>query len=86
MRSRRGITSFAGLMPNGLYGERASTAFLRAVEARAARSSSLQTYRARRVAGGGAARLQPRRRIGAVLVADGGAARRRRRGRASAAA
>jgi branched-chain amino acid transport system substrate-binding protein len=28
----RGVTNFAGLVPNGLYGERASTAFLRAVE------------------------------------------------------
>jgi hypothetical protein len=27
----RGVTTFAGLVPNGLYGERASTAFLRAV-------------------------------------------------------
>ena len=40
----RGVTTFAGLVPNGLYGERASTAFLRAVEANGGQVVSLQTY------------------------------------------
>ncbi len=43
----RGVTSFAGLVPNGLYGERASTAFLRAVEGAGGQVVSLQTYAAR---------------------------------------
>ena len=34
----QGISSFAGLVPNGTYGERASTAFLRAVEGAGGRS------------------------------------------------
>ncbi len=42
-----GITQFAGLMPNGLYGERASTAFLRAVEDGGGKVLALETYDAR---------------------------------------
>lgn len=42
-----GITQFAGLMPNGLYGERASTAFLRSVEDRGGKVLALETYDAR---------------------------------------
>ncbi|MEG3182322.1 penicillin-binding protein activator [Sphingomonas sp. LT1P40] len=41
---RSGITEFAGLMPSGLYGERASTAFLRAVEGAGGRVISLENY------------------------------------------
>lgn len=69
----RGVTSFAGLMPNGLYGERASTAFLRSVEGAGGQVVSLQTYG--RVAGGVAgavARLNAKAPYGAVLIADGG--------------
>ncbi len=40
----QGVTTFAGLVPNGLYGERASTAFLRAVEAGGGKVVSLQVY------------------------------------------
>ncbi len=40
----QGVTTFAGLVPNGLYGERASTAFLRAVEADGGKVVSLQVY------------------------------------------
>ncbi|WP_242149457.1 penicillin-binding protein activator [Sphingomonas sp. BAUL-RG-20F-R05-02] len=40
----QGITSFAGLVPNGTYGERASTAFLRSVESAGGQVTSLQTY------------------------------------------
>lgn len=70
----RGVTSFAGLIPNGLYGERASTAFLRSVEGAGGSVVSLQTYG--RVAGGIAGavtRLNAKAPYGAVLVADGGA-------------
>ena len=69
----RGVTNFAGLMPNGLYGERASTAFLRAVESAGGQVVSLQTYG--RTAGGvGAAvtRLAAKAPSDAVLVADSG--------------
>jgi ABC-type branched-subunit amino acid transport system substrate-binding protein len=41
---RTGITQFAGLVPTGLYGQRASTAFLRAVESAGGSVVSLQTY------------------------------------------
>jgi ABC-type branched-subunit amino acid transport system substrate-binding protein len=71
----RGVTSFAGLVPNGLYGERTSTAFLRAVEAEGGQVVSLQTYQ--RGAGAvaqAAARVAAKAPYGAVLVADGGAA------------
>lgn len=70
----RGVTSFAGLIPNGLYGERASTAFLRSVEGAGGEVASLQTYG--RVAGGIAGavmRLNAKAPYGAVLIADGGA-------------
>ena len=71
----RGVTNFAGLVPNGLYGERASTAFLRAVESGGGQVVSLQTFG--RTAGGIAAaagRLAANAPYGAVLIADGGAA------------
>ena len=70
----RGVTSFAGLVPNGLYGERVSTAFLRAVEAGGGQVVSLQTY-ARSPVGvaTAAARVAAKAPYGAVLVADGGA-------------
>lgn len=42
--ARTGVTEFAGLVPSGLYGQRASTAFLRAVEGAGGRVVSLQTY------------------------------------------
>ena len=67
----RGITTFAGLVPNGLYGERASTSFLRAVESAGGQVASLQTYGRGQVAGA-AARLAAKAPYGAVLVADGG--------------
>lgn len=40
----QGVTDFAGLVPNGMYGERASTAFLRSVESAGGQVVSLQTY------------------------------------------
>lgn len=70
----RGVTSFAGLVPNGLYGERASTAFLRAVEGAGGQVVSLQTY-GRTPGGvtGAAGRLAGQGPFGAVLVADSAA-------------
>ncbi|ATY32412.1 penicillin-binding protein activator [Sphingomonas psychrotolerans] len=41
---RSGITEFAGLIPSGLYGERASTAFLRSVEEAGGKVNALETY------------------------------------------
>mgnify|MGYP002652135449 CR=1 FL=1 len=40
----KGVTTFGGLVPNALYGSRASTAFLRAVEQAGGKVVSLQTY------------------------------------------
>ncbi len=68
----RGITTFAGLVPNGLYGERASTAFLRAVEGAGGQVVSLQTY-ARGTITPAVTRLNAKAPYGAVLVADAGA-------------
>ncbi|MBM6578238.1 penicillin-binding protein activator [Microvirga sp. SRT01] len=70
----RGVTSFAGLVPNGLYGERASTSFLRAVEGAGGQVVSLQAYG--RTSGGVATavqRLNTKAPYDAVLIADGGA-------------
>lgn len=70
----RGVTTFAGLVPNGLYGERASTAFLRAVEGAGGEVVSLQTYaRAPGAVAGAATRLNAKAPYDAVLIADGGA-------------
>jgi branched-chain amino acid transport system substrate-binding protein len=40
----KGLSKFAGLVPAGLYGQRASTAFIRAVEAGGGQVVSLQTF------------------------------------------
>lgn len=69
-----GVSTFAGLIPSGLYGERASTAFLRAVESAKGQVVSLQTYD--RKAGslaGAVTRLAANSPYQAILVADGGA-------------
>ncbi|KTF68147.1 penicillin-binding protein activator [Sphingomonas sp. HT-1] len=42
-----GITNFAGLIPSGVYGQRASTAFLRAVESAGGKVLAMQNYDAR---------------------------------------
>jgi outer membrane PBP1 activator LpoA protein len=65
----RGVTSFAGLVPNGLYGERASTAFLRAVEGAGGQVVSLQPY-ARGAVAGAVQRLAAKAPYDAVLIAD----------------
>lgn len=68
----RGVTNFGGLVPNSLYGTRASTAFLRAVENNGGRVVSLQTYD--RAAGVAAAvgRMAKDAPFDGVLVADSG--------------
>lgn len=69
----QGVTSFGGLVPNGTYGERASTAFLRAVEAAGGRVGALQTYD--RVNGSMTAaitRMAKSAPYQAILIADGG--------------
>jgi ABC-type branched-subunit amino acid transport system substrate-binding protein len=67
--SSRGVTGFAGLVPGGVYGERSSTAFLRAVESSGGQVVALETY-----APGGLApavgKLGAKAPYGAVLVAD----------------
>jgi len=62
-----GITQFAGLVPTGVYGERASTALLRSVESAGGQVISLQTY-----ARGGihAAIAKLAKPYQAVLIAD----------------
>lgn len=65
---RSGITDFAGLMPTGLYGERASTAFLRAVEGAGGKVTALETYN-RGAVSQAIARLA-RSPFQAVLIAD----------------
>lgn len=70
----RGVTNFGGLVPNALYGSRASTAFLRAVEQAGGRVVSLQTYdRAPQAIAGAVQRMAKDAPFGAVLIADGAA-------------
>lgn len=67
----KGVTRFAGLIPSGLYGQRASTAFLRSVESAGGQVVSLQTFD--RNAGSMSAavtRLSATSPYEAVLIAD----------------
>jgi branched-chain amino acid transport system substrate-binding protein len=67
----KGVTKFAGLIPSGLYGQRASTAFLRSVESAGGQVVSLQTFD--RSAGSITAaitRLSNTSPYDAVLIAD----------------
>lgn len=69
----RGVREFGGLVPNGLYGERASTALLRAVESAGGQVISLQTYD--RQPGSLTAAINRMAKAGplqAVLIADSG--------------
>lgn len=71
----QGITTYGGLVANGVYGQRASTAFLRAVEDARGQVISLQTYdRTAASIAGAAARLGKSGSVGAVLIVDDGAA------------
>ncbi len=64
-----GITRFAGLVPAGVYGQRASTSFLRAVEQAGGQVVSLQTYDRGAVAAA-VAKLSRTSPYEAVLIAD----------------
>ena len=69
----RGITDFAGLVPNGLYGDRASTSLLRAVEAAGGKVLTLQTYdRAPGSLTAAITRMARNAPYQAVLIADSG--------------
>ena len=70
----RGVSDFAGLVPGGLYGDRASTAFLRAVEEHQGKVVSLQTYDSRPASLSGAVTRLGSTPFQGVLVADGAAA------------
>jgi branched-chain amino acid transport system substrate-binding protein len=71
----RGVTDFAGLVPNGTFGERASTAFLRSVESAGGQVRSLQTYdRSPGAITTAITRMAQNAPFGAVLIADSGAA------------
>jgi ABC-type branched-subunit amino acid transport system substrate-binding protein len=67
---RSGVTDFAGLMPTGLYGERASTAFLRAVEGAGGKVTALETYNRGPAAMNAAIGRLARSPFQAVLIAD----------------
>jgi len=70
----KGITNYGGLVANGVYGQRASTAFLRAVEAARGQVVSLQNYDHSTVSITGATkRLGKAGPVGAVLIVDDGA-------------
>ncbi len=69
----KGMTTFAALVPNGLYGDRASTAFLRAVEQAGGQVLSLQSYdRAPGALTGAITRMAKNAPYQAVLIADSG--------------
>ena len=68
----QGMSSFAGLVPNGLYGERASTSFLRAVEGAGGQVVALQTYdRAPGSISAAITRMGQTSPYQAILIADG---------------
>ncbi|QDZ08345.1 penicillin-binding protein activator [Sphingomonas panacisoli] len=71
----QGITTYGGLVANGVYGQRASTSFLRAVEGAKGQVISLQPYD-RSIASitAAASRLGKAGPVGAVLIADDAAA------------
>ncbi|WP_326522808.1 penicillin-binding protein activator [Sphingomonas sp.] len=66
-----GITQFAGLVPAGVYGQRASTAFLRAVEGAGGSVTAMQTYdRSSGAINAAVGRLTRAAPFQAVLIAD----------------
>ncbi|UIJ45101.1 penicillin-binding protein activator [Sphingomonas cannabina] len=68
---KSGITNFAGLVPKGLYGERASNAFLRAVEGAGGKVVTMQTYdRSSGSIAAAVARMPRTSPFQAVLIAD----------------
>ncbi len=69
----RGVTNFAGLVPVGTYGQRASAAFLRAVEQSGGRMVAMQSFERSPAAITAAVnKLGAMSGVGAVLIADSG--------------
>ena len=69
-----GITQFAGLVPKGLYGQRASTALLRAVEDAGGQVTTLQSFdRSGASITGAVTRMAGNSPYQAVLIADSSA-------------
>lgn len=69
----RGITSFAGLVPRGEYGNRASDALLSAARLSGATVVAMETYdRSNASIDNAARKLAAKGGFGAVLIADGG--------------
>jgi branched-chain amino acid transport system substrate-binding protein len=67
-----GITQFAGLISSGVYGERSSTSFLRAVEGAGGKVLALETYDARPGSMTNAITKLSRVPYQAILIAGGG--------------
>lgn len=71
----KGVANFGGLIPNSLYGTRASTTFLRAVESGGGKVVSLQTYdRSANAMAAAVGRMAKDAPFDGVLIADSGAA------------
>lgn len=69
----RGVSKFAGLIPAGLYGQRASTQLLRSVESAGGQVVTMQTFdRSRQSLSAAVTRMAKDSPYEAVLVADGG--------------
>jgi ABC-type branched-subunit amino acid transport system substrate-binding protein len=69
----QGVTDFAGLMVSGVYGERASTAFLRAVEDHGGKVLAMETYDGRPGSMTSAITKLSRTPYQAILIAGSGA-------------
>ncbi|MCJ8159399.1 penicillin-binding protein activator [Sphingomonas sp. LaA6.9] len=69
----KGAASFAGLAPNGVYGQRASNAMIRAVEAAGGRMVGMQNYdRSQKSMQAAVTRLAQTSSYDALLIADSG--------------
>jgi branched-chain amino acid transport system substrate-binding protein len=69
----KGMSKFAGLMPVGVYGQRASTAFIRAVEASGGQVVAMQTFdRAAGSITAAVTQLSKASPYEAVMIADSG--------------
>ncbi|WP_431471118.1 penicillin-binding protein activator [Sphingosinithalassobacter sp. LHW66-3] len=69
---QNGVTQYAGLIPGGLYGERASTAFVRAVEDAGGEVTAMETYDSRPGSITSAVTRLGRNPFAAVLIAGTG--------------
>lgn len=69
----KGVASFAALIPSGVYGQRTSTAFLRAVESSGGRVVSMQNYdRSQKSINSAVTKLQQSGSYDALMIADSG--------------